>query len=313
MFGYKVKLPSVVPQPIWAAKVTVDDYNWHNDAKKDALELAIVTAESYTSAFEGEPPVEHTGENFHCVVGDAPMRCTAAPGVRVEISTVSVRFPGLIWEARELTDDDFADTASILLPSVVALSEAGEMREYEQRIHQYIHAYMNSGHSEELLRNAVIYDLLHRLDTMVRQSAVSMTDKYIAYYVKKTDYTIRRRFAEKLTVGGLAKEFGITPNYLSAIYRKATGVTFTHRLTDVRIDRAKQLILYSDLHLAQIAEQVGYSGESHLRKRFRQHVGISITEFICINKEQTLYHVKPLRITGVLPASDQAVRKGGRS
>ena len=305
MFGYKVKLPTVVPQHVWAAKVTVDDYQWHNKAEDCCMEFAIVTADTYTTRFEGQSEQIQTGTNFHCVIGDAPIYCAAEPGIRVEIATVSVRIPGLIWEAKELTEDDFADSGYILLPSVTSFSEADEMREYEVLIHQYIHAYMNGGHGEELLRYAIVYDLLYRMDTMVRQSAGGMTDKYLAYYVKKTDYAMRTRYAEKLTVSGLAKDFGITPNYLSAIYREAYGVTFSHRLTDIRIERAKQMILHSGLHLAQIAVQVGYSSESHLRKRFRQHVGISITEFICINKEQTLYHNKPLRIFDEVPADSE--------
>lgn len=295
MFGYKVKLPAVVPQHIWAAKVTVDDYQWHNHAKDCCIEFAIVTADSYTIRFAGQSEVVKTGINFHCMIGNIPIYCTAEPGVRVEIATVAVQLPGLIWEAKELTEEDFADSECILLPSSAAFSEADEMRKYEVLIHQYIHAYMNGGPAEELHRYAIVYNLLSHLDTMVRQSAGGMTDKYLAYYIKKTDYAIQTRYAEKLTIGGLAKEFGITPNYLSAMYRKASGVAFSHCLTDVRINRAKDLILHSDLRLAQIAAQVGYNSESHLRKRFRQHVGISITEFICINKEQTLYHNKPVR------------------
>ncbi len=305
MYGYKIKLPSVIPQPKWAAKVTVDDYNWQNNAANDCLEFAIVTADTYTVCFSDQPSEEHHGSNFHCVVGNIPAQCMASPGVSVEIATVSVIIPGLEWEAKELTEEDFSNREYILLPSVTAFSEADEMREYEVQINRYIHAYMNGGHAEVLMRNAIIYDLLYRLDTMVRQSAGGMTDKYIAYYVKKMDYAIQTRYSEKLTVSGLAKEFGITPNYLSAIYREASGVTFSHSLTDTRIQRAKHLILYSDLHLSQIAVQVGYSSESHLRKRFRQHVGISITEFICINKGQTLYHDKPLRISDTYPTAKE--------
>lgn len=305
MYGYKIKLPSVIPQPKWAAKVTVDDYNWQNNAPNDCLEFAIVTADTYTVCFSDQPSEEHHGSNFHCVVGNIPAQCMVSPGVSVEIATVSVIIPGLEWEAKELTEEDFSNRNYILLPSVTAFSEADEVREYEVQINRYIHAYMNGGHAEALLRNAIIYDLLYRLDTMVRQPAGGMTDKYIAYYVKKTDYAMQTRYAEKLTVNGLAKEFGITPNYLSAIYREASGVTFSHRLTDIRIDHAKHLILHSDLHLAQIAIQVGYNSESHLRKRFRQRVGISITEFICINKEQTLYHDKPLRISDEVPADNE--------
>ncbi len=295
MYGYRVRLPAVIVQPRWATKVTVDDYSWHNDDAQAYLEIAILNAPSYTVQVADRPAVELHGAHIHCVVGDENFHCTAPPGVAVEIATVAVDLPGIDWSVVEFTEADYADTEVLLLPAVLPFSDSGEMREYEQCIHQYIQAYMHAGHASALHRTAIFFDLLYRLDTMVRQTAVGMTEKYIAYYVKKTDYAISTRFSEKLTVNLLASEFGITPSYLSSIYRAACGVTFSHRLTEVRINHAKLLLDTTELHLSEIAARVGYSSESHLRKRFRQHVGISITEYICINREQTLYHEKPFR------------------
>ena len=113
MYGYKIKLPSIIPQPKWAAKVTVDDYNWQNTAQSDCLEFAIVTADTYTVCFSDQPPEEHRGSNFHCVVGNIPvngdnlLNGTIAPSWHDEASDlageVSQPFPGY-WEGVALSN-----------------------------------------------------------------------------------------------------------------------------------------------------------------------------------------------------------------
>lgn len=303
MYGYRVKIPSTAPMVKWATKVTVDDYSWCNCETHDMgyLEFALVTAPSYTVQIGDTPPKEMHGMHFHCVVGDAPIRCAAESGISVEIASVAAYIPGLVWTMKELSAEDFDDPEVILLPMVTGVSEYGELQKYEQLIHQFIHAYMTPGHAAKRKCTEILYDLLCRLDAMVRQSADRMTEKYITYYVKKANYAIETRFHEKLTINALAAEFGITPSYLSSIYHNTVGMTFSRRLTDVRIQHAKELLLHSEMHLSEIAARVGYSSESHLRKRFQRHVGIGITEFLCIHKEQTLYHKKPLLPTDIIP------------
>ncbi len=297
MYGYRLKLSSSVPQTKWATKVSVDDYIWYNRSSYEEIEIALISAPAYTLQVGDDPPIELHGMNVHCVVGTVPIYCAAEPGVPVEIATIAIHIPDLKWEMKQLCQDDYDDPKVILLPLVTGLSEYGELKKFEQRIHRYIHAYMTPGHAASLQCTGIVYDLLCRLDTMVRQAANRITDKYITYYIKKTNYAIETRYSEKLTINGLAAEFGITPSYLSSIYHTAVGMTFSEQLTDVRIQHAKDLLLHSQMNLSEIAECVGYSSESHLRKRFSRHVGIGITEFLCINKEQTLYHDKPLRIT----------------
>ena len=314
MYGYRVKIPPSPPIVKWATKVSVDDYSWRNNEPHGVgyLEFALVTAPSYTVQVGEDPPVEMHGMHMHCVVGDAPIRCAAESGVSVQIASVAVQITGLQWELKRLCREDFDDPDVVLLPMVTGLSEYGELQKYEQRIHQFIHAYMTPGHASALKCTEIIYDLLCRLDAMVRQSANRMTDKYITYYVKKTNYAIETRYHEKLTINALAAEFGITPSYLSSIYHNAVGMTFSGRLTDVRMQHAKELLLHSDLHLSEIAVRVGYSSESHLRKRFSRHVGIGITEFLCIHKEQTLYHAKPQRISDLLPQANETIEQTER-
>jgi two-component system response regulator YesN len=111
----------------------------------------------------------------------------------------------------------------------------------------------------------------------------------------KTDALIKRSYNQKISLDSIAKELGITPSYLSMIYKKANGVTFSQRLSEIRLEKAKELLATSELSAAEISELSGLGDESNLRKRFKKKLGISIREYRNISKEQTLYHKKPER------------------
>ena len=82
---------------------------------------------------------------------------------------------------------------------------------------------------------------------------------------------------------------------LAAIEKNMLGIGFSDRLCELRMNRAKDLILGGHLSIADITQAVGFEDESHLRRRFKQFFGISIKEYRLVNKEQTLYHEKPQR------------------
>ena len=46
-----------------------------------------------------------------------------------------------------------------------------------------------------------------------------------------------------------------------------------------KVERAKELINYGELPMAEVAQQLGYSSPAHLSRQFRQVTGLTPTEF----------------------------------
>jgi two-component system response regulator YesN len=88
---------------------------------------------------------------------------------------------------------------------------------------------------------------------------------------------------------------GITPNYLSSIFKASKGISFSDRLLEIRMGKASELLKEGRLSLSELSEAVGYEDIGHFRRRFKQYFGISVKDYGCINKELTLYHAKPQR------------------
>ena len=60
---------------------------------------------------------------------------------------------------------------------------------------------------------------------------------------------IRQHYNENITLNGLAELFFLHPNYLSRLFKEKTGKNFIEYLTEVRMERVKELLKSSDLKI----------------------------------------------------------------
>ncbi|MEM7709658.1 MAG: AraC family transcriptional regulator [Pseudomonadota bacterium] len=76
-------------------------------------------------------------------------------------------------------------------------------------------------------------------------------------------------------VDALADALGMETMYFSRAFKETTGQTPYQYLLDRRIMRAKDLLLSSDLSLAEIADETGFSSQSHMTSTFKKRIGLS--------------------------------------
>lgn len=295
MYGYKLRMPCEVPKTVWACKTSVDKYRWKNNNEANMIEFSLCRASKRVLHFESYGDITLEGESVSCLVGDEAVSSYADDGVKVEIASVAVRFSELSYEAKVFDEEDISDAYVLLIPHINEKLSGQEISEFEKLLHKYIHSYMEKSASSQMMCNAIIFELLARLDSIARRSVTAKKAKYINYYVMKADYMISKKYFEKLTLKKVADELGITPSYLCSVYKKAMGIGFSEKLTEIRMEKARELVSNTDLNASEIAQTIGFDDESHMRKQFKRYFGASIREYRCISKEQTLYHRKPQR------------------
>jgi AraC family transcriptional regulator len=93
-----------------------------------------------------------------------------------------------------------------------------------------------------------------------------------------TEY-IEAHLAEPLSLTKIGEIACLSPFHFSRSFKRSAGVGLHEYVVRRRIERAKQLILYSDLSLAQIAGAVGFDSQSSFTARFRREVGLSPGRF----------------------------------
>lgn len=85
-----------------------------------------------------------------------------------------------------------------------------------------------------------------------------------------------------------AAEMHLSPQHLSRMFHKETGITFIDYLTRVRIRRAIGLLYQEDLKMYEIAENVGYATQHYFSNVFKKQMGVSPAEYRKSIKNQKL-------------------------
>ena len=91
---------------------------------------------------------------------------------------------------------------------------------------------------------------------------------------KKTIAFLTEHYSEDLTLDMISNGVGITKNYLCNAFKRDTSMTIVDCLNMIRIRKAAELIVYSDLPLAQVAHLCGYVSTSHFNRVFLRYVGL---------------------------------------
>jgi two-component system, response regulator YesN len=86
-------------------------------------------------------------------------------------------------------------------------------------------------------------------------------------------------YAEEVSLTLLANQFHINATYLSELFKKKIGSTFSDYLVEIRLDKAKHLLSKSEFRLADIADLVGFANASYLSSVFKKHIGMSPNEY----------------------------------
>lgn len=82
-------------------------------------------------------------------------------------------------------------------------------------------------------------------------------------------------FHTNLTLNGLARQFNVSPSYLSTLFKKETGQSFTAYLTQKRLSFAKKLLRETDLPINVVASECGIADNNYFARIFKTHEGMT--------------------------------------
>ncbi|MBC7847808.1 MAG: helix-turn-helix transcriptional regulator [Flavobacterium sp.] len=88
----------------------------------------------------------------------------------------------------------------------------------------------------------------------------------------------------------IAQQIPIDYNYISSIFSSSVGITIEQFLILQRIERVKELLVYNELSLSEIAYKLGYYNVQHLSTQFKKITGLTPSHFKLVkeNKRKSL-------------------------
>jgi AraC family transcriptional regulator len=85
----------------------------------------------------------------------------------------------------------------------------------------------------------------------------------------------------------IAAEVNYDYKYLSTLFSEVEGVTIEKYFIRQKIERAKELLVYDELNISEIADQLGYKSVSHLSSQFKQVTGFTPSHYKTIKEKRS--------------------------
>jgi AraC family transcriptional regulator len=123
----------------------------------------------------------------------------------------------------------------------------------------------------ESLSAALLVHLLRRYSPGTAPSE-SSSEAATAAVRRAIDYLESHKHGQ-VTLMELASASGLSRFHLIRVFKRQVGVSPMQYLEGLRVERAKDLIRQAEITLAQIADAVGFSDQSHFTRRFKRHIG----------------------------------------
>ena len=132
-------------------------------------------------------------------------------------------------------------------------------------------------HANSLSRSE---SLMTKLAKRANEMASGVRENSHIQFVENAKKIIRERYGDPVFgLEQLTDEISVSPAYFSTTFKKETGASFVQYLTNVRLEKAKELLKSSDAKTYEIAEMTGFSEPNYFSFIFKKNIGVSPSQY----------------------------------
>jgi two-component system response regulator YesN len=91
---------------------------------------------------------------------------------------------------------------------------------------------------------------------------------------------IELNITQKLSLNEVAAIYGISPNYLSALFKKYNSCGYSEYITEQKIAKAKRMLTEDNLKVYEVADALGFESAFYFSKVFKKVTGMSPSEYL---------------------------------
>lgn len=152
----------------------------------------------------------------------------------------------------------------------------------EKKLTRLVAAYRQPGLSSQFQAQTLLMDTLSELNRLLHErardeSTAAQRNNYAKMVLVKNH--ILQNYRDDLQIRHFEELTGFSRDYVIEQFRGTFGMTPIQYLIHVRVEKAKELALYTGLSVGEIADRVGYSDVHTFGKMFKKKTGISLSRF----------------------------------
>lgn len=127
--------------------------------------------------------------------------------------------------------------------------------------------------------NAVRFTAVFQKQMAALASSAGQAELALPSVIAGIQSFIDAHYAEDLSLSYLAQKFYLSQAYLSVLFSKSMGITFSDYLEKVRMENAAALLRTSHRNISQISEAVGYKSSRYFCRMFKKYYDCTPTEY----------------------------------
>lgn len=90
---------------------------------------------------------------------------------------------------------------------------------------------------------------------------------------------VEKEYMRDVSLDYVAAQVNLTPAYVSYIFKKETGKTLIKYITDIRMEKARELLMGGRQKIVQVAKACGYENQSYFNRAFKNYYGLTPKQF----------------------------------
>ena len=96
----------------------------------------------------------------------------------------------------------------------------------------------------------------------------------------------------EITVADMAEQVSLSPSAFAHLFRDVTGKSPYQFVKELRLDRARELLIDGELPVAVVSKQVGYASSSHFISEFGRRFGMTPRAYQEVQVRRRLAHAE---------------------
>ncbi|MGB0663742.1 MAG: helix-turn-helix domain-containing protein [Pontibacterium sp.] len=169
-----------------------------------------------------------------------------------------------------------------ILPLLDRAEHGIEFKNVDSDLIARIYAVRNTQGMERFIEFCALMRVLTRHGDYKLLSSVKLQsfedDQSLRQISTVVDY-ISEHYHERLSMADVAEKFDMSESRFSRFFRKSTGNTFTNFVSQIRINRACQLLLETEQYISTVCYNVGFNNVANFNRRFMEVKGMTPSEF----------------------------------
>ena len=125
-----------------------------------------------------------------------------------------------------------------------------------------------------------MHEKLLKFAEEIRQEIQSVQTNSSTQIIENVKAYVAQNYKDtELSLSTAAESVSVSTGYLSGLFKKAEGINFVKYLTDIRMEKAMEFLLHTDMKTYEIAYETGFANPHYFSVSFKKYTGMSPSDF----------------------------------